>query len=385
MLLIGLSHSDKSVAQWWAQPLESLPQKQGYLPGSFRFSEYVPDLKGKRIALVVNHTACWKGKSLVDTLLSLNVDIKKVLAPEHGFRGTAEAGETVNSEKDSKTGLPVLSIYGKTKKPTPEMLTDIDVVLFDIQDIGARFYTYISTMKLVMEACAEQGKMCIILDRANPLGQDCAGPILENKPSFLGAFPIPVVHGLTIGELAKMAKARNWFNQARSLNLRVIPCEGYRHSDTIFPEVAPSPNIRTPVSILGYPSICLFEGTKASVGRGTNLPFEVYGVPDSSGGKFTFMPMRKSANQPKPLYDSILCFGSRITPDSLDGLFSLRLLINLWIKTGRKPDFITPFFDILVGNSWLRNDLLSRSSDQRKWRNKLKEYKRLRKKYLIYS
>lgn len=384
LLLILSSNSRKSVAQWWSQPLETLPQKPGYLPGSFRFSEYVPGLKGKRVALVVNHTAQWNGKSLVDTLLALGVNIKKVLAPEHGFRGTAEAGEVVNFEKDTKTGLPLFSIYGKTKKPTPEMLADVDVLMFDIQDIGARFYTYISTMKLVMEASAEQGKACIILDRANPLGQGCAGPVLENKTSFLGAFPIPVVHGLTVGELALMAKARNWFNQAKSLNLEVVKCEGYHHRDTIFPEVAPSPNIRTPISVLGYPSICMFEGTKASVGRGTNFPFEVYGVPDSSGGNFTFMPMRKNETHPKPLYDSVLCYGSRVTIDSLDEFFSLRMVMNLWLRTGRKPDFFTPFFDTLAGNSWLRSELLSESEPEIKWNRKLKEFKRLRRKYLIY-
>lgn len=371
-------------AQWWAQPLEKLPQKAGYVPGSFRFAKYVPGLTAKRVALVVNHTAQWNGKSLVDTLLSQGVEIKKVLAPEHGFRGTAEAGETVNSEKDAKTGLPLLSIYGKTKKPTPEMLADVDVVLFDIQDIGARFYTYISTMKLVMEACAEQGKQCIILDRANPLGQGCAGPMLENKTSFLAAFPIPVVHGMTVAELAKLAKAKSWFNKAESLDLKVVLCEGYHHNDTIFPEVAPSPNIRTPLAILGYPSVCMLEGTKASVGRGTHFPFEVFGLPDPAGGTFTFTPLRKNPTYPKPLYDSVLCYGSRLTPDSLDGLFSLKFVLSLWERTGKKSDFFSPFFDTLAGNTWLRSQIQTGEVRKKKNKRSLREFERLRKRFLLY-
>lgn len=373
-----------SYGQWWAQPLEQLPQKQGYIPGSFRFEEYVPQIQGKRVALVVNHTAQWHGRSLVDTLLAQGLNIKKVLAPEHGFRGTAEAGETVNSEKDLKTGLPLISIYGKTKKPTPEMLADIDVVLFDIQDIGARFYTYISTMKLTMEACAEQGKTLFVLDRANPLGQGCAGPVLENKTSFLAAFPIPVVHGMTVGELAGLARAKGWINQAEKLDLKIVKCLGYRHQDTLFPEVAPSPNIRTPLAVLGYPSVCMLEGTKASVGRGTEFPFEVFGIPDEQGGTFTFTPKRKSLSQPKPLYDSLLCYGSRLTPDSLDGLFSLKFVVSLWQRTGRKSDFLSPFFDTLAGNTWLRTRMAEGKPYQKTWKKKLREFARLRKRYLIY-
>ena len=383
--MIAFASSQISYGQWWSQPLETLPQKEGYLPGSFRFGEYVHGLKGKRVALVVNHTAQWKGKSLVDTLLAQGVGVTKVLAPEHGFRGKAEAGETVSSEKDSKTGLPLLSIYGKTKKPTHEMLADVDVVLFDIQDIGARFYTYISTMKLVMEACAEQKKLCIILDRGSPLGQGCAGPVLEKKQmSFVGALPIPIVHGLTVGELAKMAKAKLWFNKAKQLKLQVVPCIGYHHADTIYPEVSPSPNITTALSILGYPSVCMLEGTKASVGRGTDFPFQIYGVPDSIGGSFTFMPRRKTPNQPKPLYDSVLCYGTRLTLDSLDGLFSLKFVRNMWYKTGRKPDFFIPFFDKLAGNSWLRPMLLNDAVVEPLWKKKLKEFEKQRKRFLIY-
>ena len=265
------------------------------------------------------------------------------------------------------------------------MLADVDVVLFDIQDIGARFYTYISTMKLVMEACAEQKKLCIIHDRGSPLGQGCAGPVLEKKQmSFVGALPIPIVHGLTVGELAKMAKAKRWFNKAKQLKLQVVPCIGYRHVDTIYPEVSPSPNITTALSILGYPSVCMLEGTKASVGRGTEFPFQIYGVPDSTGGSFTFMPRRKTPNQPKPLYDSVLCNGTRLTLDSLDGLFSLKFVRNLWYKTGRKSDFFIPFFDKLAGNSWLRPMLLNDAVVEPLWKKKLKEFEKQRKRFLIY-
>ena len=379
LICISLSFQSLSLAQrnsdFWYQPLALLPQPPDYLPGSFRFTDYDSIIKGKRIALVVNHTAEFRGTHLVDTLLKRGVKIVKIFAPEHGFRGTAAAGETILNGLDVRTGLPLLSLYGKTKKPTPDMLADVDLVLFDIQDVGARFYTYISTMKLVMEACAEQGKEFLVCDRANPLGFCFGGPVLKPKyMSFVGAFPIPVVHGLTVAELACMAKAKSWFNKADALKLFFVKCAGYRHSDTIFPALPPSPNLRTPLAILAYPSLCLFEGTSWSVGRGTDYPFECYGYPDSVAGAFRFSPAEKQ------LYGGKQCFGVRITPDMLKECFSLKFILDAQRKRPRDASFLNPFFNRLAGGKALAASI-RRNQD---FRGSLHAWEKLRTSYLLY-
>jgi len=361
--------------KFWHSRLDSLPQPPAYVPGSFRFSDYDSLLRGKRIALVVNHTAEFKGTHLVDTLIKRGNRIVKIFAPEHGFRGTAAAGEEVQSGFDVKTGLPLISLYGKTKKPSQAMLADVDLVLFDIQDVGARFYTYISTMKLVMEACAEQGKVFLVCDRANPLGFCTAGPILKKKyTSFVGAFPIPVVHGLTIGELAGMAKQKSWFHAAPNLKLYVVKCLGYSHQDTIFPSVPPSPNLKTPLSILAYPSLCLFEGTNWSVGRGTSSPFEMYGFPDSLAGSFQFKPIEKQVHGGKK------CFGTKLEIDSIKSCFSLRFLINARNSHAGEQAFFNSFFIRLAGGPQTRRNIekgIEDSTDLSKWNS-------MRKKFLLY-
>ena len=366
---------------FWTTRLDSLAQKSGYVPGSFRFGLYLQALENKRVALVVNHTSIHQGKHLVDTLISSGIQIVKIFAPEHGFRGTAAEGEMVKSGLDAKTGIPIVSLYGKSKKPSKEMLKDVDVVLFDIQDVGARFYTYISTMRLVMEACNENHKQLIIADRFNPLGFCTAGPVMEKKfMSFVGAFPIPIVHGLTIGELAKMAIGEHWMRKGKQLKMRIIPCVGYKHSDTLFPEIPPSPNLTTPISILAYPSLCLFEGTNWSVGRGTSHPFQVFGFPDSTAGQYTFVPGKKDSLQLKPLYYNTTCYGSRVTRDSITACFSLKFIIQAWNRKSTDPAFFNSFFPRLAGNQWLKEHIKKGEYpvfDQTEWLKR-------RVKYLLY-
>lgn len=255
------------------------------------------------------------------------------------------------------------------------MLADLDLVLFDIQDVGARFYTYISTMKLAMEACAEQGKEFLVCDRANPLGFCTGGPVLKPKyMSFVGAFPIPVVHGLTVAELARMAKARSWFKKADDLKLSTILCAGYRHSDTIFPALPPSPNLRSPISILAYPSLCLLEGSSWSVGRGTDRPFECYGHPDALSGSFEFRP---AAGQ---MHGGKLCKGELIRPEMLQSCFSLQFMLNAQKQTPPGQPFLSQFFNRLAGGKTL-SARLKRNED---FRDELKDWNKLRSEFLLY-
>jgi uncharacterized protein YbbC (DUF1343 family) len=365
----------------WDEKLELIPQKPGYKPGSFLFENYVDVLAGKKVGLVINHTASFRGIDLVDTLLRLGIKIEKIFAPEHGFRGKAEAGQWVANGLDEKTGISIISLYGKNKKPGREAMEGIDVLLFDIQDVGARFYTYVSTLKLVMEACAENGVKLYVMDRANPLGFCCEGPMLEKRfASFVGAFPIPVVHGLTVGEIAKMAKSKRWFSGASRLKMKVIPCQGYQHKDTIFPEKAPSPNLQTPLSILAYPSLCLFEGTKVSVGRGTDFPFEVFGLPDSAFGPSVFFPKHQILSASPPLFCGKKCFGYRLTIDSIRSCFDVRFLSLAFQRSGRDSSFFNPFFSKLAGNSWLKEKIERNEPVHFNLKSFLKE----RKKFLLY-
>jgi len=267
----------------WAQDdeqVEVIPPR--VTTGAEKMDNYLPLLQGKRVALLINQTSIvGPGKTLLpDTLLKRGVNIVKILAPEHGFRGKAEAGVKVNDEKDTKTGLPVISLYGSSKKPTQQQLQDVDVVIYDIQDVGTRFYTYISTMQYAMEACAAYGKEFIILDRPNPNGFYVDGPVLDKSlKSFVGMQPIPIVYGMTPGEYAKMLVGEKWFEGAEKLNLTVIPCDSYDHTVMYELPVNPSPNLRNMAAIYSYPSLCLFEGTDISVGRGTKYPFQQFGHP----------------------------------------------------------------------------------------------------------
>jgi uncharacterized protein YbbC (DUF1343 family) len=262
--------------------------------GAQQFETYLPLLKDKRVAIVANITSKIGKSHLVDTLLYYKMNIKKIFSPEHGFRGEADAGEKVTNQKDTKTGLPVISLYGKHNKPTVEELKDVDIILYDIQDVGVRFYTYISTMTYCMEACAENKKQFIVLDRPNPNGFFIDGPVLDLKwKSFLGLHPVPLVYGMTCGEYAQMINGEGWLNNKLKCNLKVIPVIGYSHKDSYELPVKPSPNLPNMTSVYLYPSLGLFEGTIMSVGRGTEFPFQVLGHPDLKNSTFSFTPNSK--------------------------------------------------------------------------------------------
>ncbi|MDW7692379.1 DUF1343 domain-containing protein [Flammeovirgaceae bacterium SG7u.111] len=358
--------------------------------GAERFGEYLPLLKGKRVALVVNQTSVVGEVHLLDTLLSQGVGVKAVFAPEHGFRGDADAGESVKNSVDSKTGVPVVSIYGKTKKPSEEMLKDIDVVVFDIQDVGVRFYTYISTMHYVMEACAEQGKQFIVLDRPNPNGEYVAGPVLDLEfQSFVGMHPIPVVHGLTVGELAKMINQEKWLENGAQCDLTVIPVANYSHLDSFSLPIKPSPNLPNDQSIRLYPSLCFFEPTSVSIGRGTLFPFQVVGYPDSSFGEFSFTPKSIEGLSKYPKLQDKECFGLDLREVEAKQ-FNMSYLVDYYEKSKQLGvEFFTnrKFFNLLAGNDKLVKELeegKTVAEIEQGWEKELETYKGMRKKYLIY-
>jgi len=367
---------------------------EALLPGAASMHEYLPKLEKKRVALVVNHTALLNGKHLVDTLLTLGVDIRFVFAPEHGFRGLAGAGDLLNDTIDEQSCLPIRSLYGKNKKPKPEHLQEVDVVIFDIQDVGARFYTYISTLFYVAEACAENEKQLIVLDRPNPNGHYIDGPVLDmNYRSFVGIAPLPIVHGCTVGELAKMYKGEHWLHCADFLDVVVIPCSNYKHSQLYAPPIKPSPNLPDIRSILLYPSTCLFEGTKVSVGRGTNFPFQLIGYPDFPEGSCFFKPT-PNQGAAQPTYNEKTCCGIDLSTIPIDTLhqqkeINLSWLIFFFENSPIKEDFFNSnsFFNLLAGNQTLRIQLEQGCTEEEireSWWPELVKYRRLRDNYLLY-
>lgn len=363
--------------------------------GASRFDKYLSLLEGKRVGIVANHTSLVDDVHLVDTLLQLGVKVQKVFAPEHGFRGDAANGERVESGTDLITGLPVVSLYGKDKKPSPGMLEDVDILIFDIQDVGARFYTYISTMHLVMEAAAENGKPVIILDRPNPNGFYVDGPVLEAEfQSFVGMHPIPVVHGLTVGELAHMILGEKWLKGGVQCELEVILCEGYSHRIKYELPVAPSPNLPNMTSVYLYPSLCFFEPTKVSVGRGTELPFQIIGYPGYGIGSFAFTPHSIPGKSLHPKYEGEACFGHKLTNFASFYFFNERKLYMDWLVEmyryyGATNAFFTSpnFFDKLSGTRSLRQQLQAGDTADEiraSWQASLEKYKSMRKNYLLY-
>jgi uncharacterized protein YbbC (DUF1343 family) len=359
--------------------------------GIERTSEYLPLLKGKKVGLVVNHSTIFPGGGhLADSLLKWGIDVKTIFAPEHGFRGTADAGAVIKNGKDEKTGLPIVSLYGKNKKPTVDQVRDLDVLLFDIQDVGVRYFTYPSTMHYVMEACAENGKTCIVLDRPNPNGHYIDGPVLDRKfASFVGLNPVPIVHGLTSGELALMINGEGWLEQKKPCDLTVIPCLGYTHKTPYELPVAPSPNLPNLQSIQLYASICLFEPTIVSVGRGTTTQFQVIGAPDKSYGSYTFTPVSRPGAQ-EPLNKGKACYGYDLRKvNTLKERFTLKYVIEFYNKTPDKSKFFTSssFFDKLSGTDQIRKMIEQGKSEAeiKKWYEpELMNYKKSRKKYLLY-
>lgn len=377
------SHSQtEPVQQVVAEPLE-------IKVAANRLSEYLDQLKGKRVGIVANQTSLVDETHLVDTLLSLGVDVKKVFAPEHGFRGSADAGEEIADNVDSRTGLPIISLYGKNKKPYPEQLSDVDVVVFDIQDVGVRFYTYISTLHYVMEACGESDKQVIVLDRPNPNGSYVDGPVLDtNFRSFVGMHEIPIVYGMTIGEVAKMIEGEKWIST--DVDLEVIALENYAHDMSYDLPVAPSPNLRTTASIWLYPSLCLFEGTVVSVGRGTDAPFEQFGHPDFPDSLYSFTP-KPSYGASKPKLNNEKCYGYKLSSEELSrpSQFDLNYL-QLAVGHLKGKEFIDNrrFFNLLAGNNELADQLINEVSESEiraSWEPGLSEFKKMREKYLLYK
>lgn len=348
-------------------------------------------LKNKRVGLVVNPTSrLSNGTFLVDTLIHRKVDVKRIFAPEHGFRGDADAGEKVNNSRDEKTGIEVVSLYGKNVKPTPGQLADLDFVVFDIQDVGARFYTYISTLHYVMEACAQNGVRVVVLDRPNP-NDFIDGPVLDLKfRSFVGLDPLPVLYGLTIGELACMMNGERWLSGGVRCQLEVVKIQGWKHGDAYSLPVRPSPNLPNDQAIRLYPSLCFFEATKISVGRGTDFPFQVIGYPDSRFGTFQFTPAALPGFDKNPLQKGQLCYGVDLRNiRSLVGLH-LKWLIHFYNLSEQKKTFFSnpDFMDKLAGTNRLRLQIVSGKSIneiRQSWQSDLDAYKKIRKKYLLYA
>ncbi|MDM8160741.1 DUF1343 domain-containing protein [Labilibaculum sp. K2S] len=368
-------------------------QSEALLTGAERFEEYIPLLNEKKVAVVANQSSLAKGEHLVDALLAKNIQIAKIFSPEHGFRGDADAGEKITNGTDGKTGLPIVSLYGKHYKPSAADLKDVDVVVFDIQDVGVRFYTYISTLHYVMEACAEQGKQVIVLDRPNPNGHYVDGPVLEIKySSFVGMHPVPVVYGMSIGEYAQMINGEKWLKNKVQCELKVIPCKNWNREKSYLLPVKPSPNLPNQLSVALYPSLCFFEGTVVSAGRGTNYPFQVYGHPSFTKGDFEFTPRSIPGASKYPKFEGEKCVGCDLQKISMDDFrkkkkLDLSFLLNAYRELKDKPVFFNSFFENLAGTANLRTQIensLSEEQIRASWEKDRNKFMAIRAKYLIY-
>jgi uncharacterized protein YbbC (DUF1343 family) len=370
------------------------PEQTLIIPGAWQTELYFPLLQGMKIALVGNHSSLIGNVHLADSLLNAGFELTKVFSPEHGFRGQAAAGELVKSGKDTQTGLPVISLYGTQRRPDPKDIAGLDVIIFDIQDVGARFYTYISTMSYVMEEAARQNVPMIILDRPNPNGHFVDGPVLEKQQtSFVGLHPIPVVHGMTVAEYAQMVNGEGWLEGGIKCSLHIVPVKNYSRTMWYELPVAPSPNLPNMTSIMLYPGICLFEGTVISLGRGTDFPFQVYGHPQlpKQHFPFGFTPESRSA-APNPPQLGKQCNGIDLRSDNPENLldlsrFDISHIIHAYTHFPDKSTFFNNFFDRLAGNSKLRQDIIAGKSEEQirqSWQEELNLFRQMRKPYLIY-
>ena len=383
------------IACWWvlssvasAQPSHALPAA---INGDQQMSLYLPALKGKRVAVVANHTAVINGVHLVDTLMQCDVKVVKVFAPEHGFRGAVPAGEKVDHEVDKKTGVKIVSLYGQHVAPDSLDLLDVDAVLFDIQDVGVRFYTYLTTMKYVMDACNRYQKRMLILDRPNPNGHYIDGPILNMQfKSMVGAIPIPVVHGCTLGELAMMILGEKWLStEIHSELFSVVPCENYVHEGSYALSIWPSPNLSSDCAVQWYPSLCFFEGTSVSVGRGTPDPFTCYGYPSMQHGDYSFTPVTLTGKVNHPPYENQLCQGVDLRARCANRCerLDLSFLLTVYQELGAGMFTSPSFFDKLAGSDELRKDICSGKSETEirdGWKVGLEQFSNKRKLYLLY-
>lgn len=368
-------------------------QQERPIPGDEQTEEYFPLLKGKRIAVFSNHTGMVGDRHLLDILVENRFDVVAIFSPEHGFRGSADAGEHVSNSADPKTGVPILSLYdGKERKPSRASMQKFDLLVMDIQDVGLRFYTYYITMCRLMDACAEHGKRMLILDRPNPNGHYVDGPILDMKyRSGVGWLPIPVVHGMTLGELARMVNGEGWLPGARKCDLTVIPCKNYTHQTRYRLPIPPSPNLPDMKSVYLYPSTCLFEGTQVSLGRGTARPFQVYGHPDMTGCSYSFTPRSLPGAKNPPLLGK-LCHGVDLSGMSDEEIWKRGLdlshLIDAYRNLKSGDRFFTSYFELLIGRDYVRKMIKAgKSAEEIKamWSEDVAKFKAQRKPYLLYD
>ena len=363
-------------------------QSISFKTGADNSENYLPLLKDKKVGVVSNQTGVLSNNThLVDFLVSNAIQVQKIFAPEHGFRGTADAGELIIDGKDTKTGLPIISLYGANKKPKPEQLEGIDILVFDIQDVGARFYTYISSLHYIMEACAENNIPLLVLDRPNPNGYIIDGPILEKEySSFVGMHPVPVLYGMTIGEYAQMINGEKWLKDEMQCNLQIIPCVDYDRNASYHITERPSPNLPNDQAINLYASLCLFEGTNVSVGRGTHKQFQIYGSPYLAQSGFSFIPEPNFGSK-EPMHKDVTCFGEDLTTIEPVSQIELKWLIRAYNTTADKTTFFNPFFTKLAGTQTLQLQIeegISERKIKKSWKPGLDQFKEIRKKYLLY-
>ena len=403
------SKAEKPKAAIGQETAESRRQNSGIQTGADNTIAYLPLLKDKKVGIVTNQTGIIKieteenvvtsygvkqdrrmfnNVSVVDFLLSKKINLTKIFAPEHGFRGTADAGEHVVDGKDTKTGLPIISLYGDNKKPKADQLAGLDVLVFDLQDVGARFYTYISSLHYIMEACAENNIQLIILDRPNPNGGIVDGPILEKEfTSFIGMHPIPTLHGMTISEYGKMINGEKWLKNGMQCELTVIPCLNYKREMNYSLPIKPSPNLPNDQAINLYASLCLFEGTNVSSGRGTEKQFQIYGSPFLPKVGFSFTPVANFGSK-DPMNKGLLCYGEDLSKAPKVTKLELKWLIKAYTETSDKTKFFTSFFTKLAGTKQLQQQIEAGTSEteiRKSWEKGLADFKVMRKKYLIYN
>lgn len=366
---------------------------QQVLTGADQIEVYLPHLKDKKIGIVANQTSLVKGTSLIDTLLYYEVDIQAIFSPEHGFRGDVDAGVGVASIKDPITGLEVISLYGNSKKPSSKDVQSLDLIIFDLQDVGARFYTYISTLQYIMEACAQHQIPLMILDRPNPMGHVIDGPVLDLQfKSFVGMQPIPILHGMTMGEYAQMLIGEKWLNTTEPIDMVIIPMKNYTHATRYALPISPSPNLKNMAAIYLYTSTCFFEGTPISLGRGTQYPFQMFGHPSFKNMPYSFTPNSLPGARKPPLLNQ-QCHGQFITDDAEEAYLitkegiNLDYLIEAYKAYPNKNKFFTPFFNHLAGTDELQNQIKKGWSPtliKKSWEKDLNHFKSIRAKYLLY-
>lgn len=391
---IGISRSARTVLLVFlfvqtSVHAQFLPEE--VVPGAERTELYLPLLKQKRVGVVANHASFVEKSHLIDTLLAAGIGVVKIFSPEHGFRGEADAGEHLDNEVDQRTGIPIVSLYGDNREPKDEQLEGIDVMVFDLQDVGVRFYTYISTLTYVMKACAKNDVDLIVLDRPNPNGHYIDGPVLEPRfRSFVGLHEVPVIYGMTIGEYARMVKGEDW-NATANCRLRVIPLDRYDHNTEYNLPIKPSPNLPNMRSVYLYPSLCFFEGTVVSIGRGTEYPFQIIGHPDFAIGSYIFTP-RSGPGSKEPKLKDRACFGLNLTgmteQDARNlARINLTYLISFYNYLPEKKDFFNNYFNLLAGNATLKQQIIEGKKEaeiRKSWAFDTERFKKIREKYLLY-